>query len=204
MQQQQQATSTSAAVPTAARQQQQQQQQQQQANTSSSMDAQTAATVIQAAWRMYRLARHRAVIKQLATAAGQLRSIRSQLATSTAAAAAAGTAISQKQYLELSEPVMKVLFLLDSVGCGAAVELRMIRKQLSAAANCLLDEIQAAYKAKPAGPVHAQQQQQQQESKQQQQQQHDEPKQQQAATASRQQQHRQTQKRRLRRLAGYF
>jgi hypothetical protein len=187
VQQQHQATSTSAAAATAARPQQQ-------IETPSSLDAQTAATVIQAAWRMYRLARHRQALKQLATAAGQLRSIRSQLDTSSAAAAAAGTALSQKQYLELSEPVMKVLFLLDSVSCGPAVELRMIRKQLSAAANRLLDEIQAAYKAQPAGPVYAQQQQQQQE----------EPKQQQAATASRKQQHRQTQKRRLRRLAGYF
>jgi hypothetical protein len=192
MQQQAKATTKQ---PTA---QQQQQQQQQQVKASSNMDAQTAATVLQAAWRMYRLARHRQALKQLATAAGQLRSIRTQLAASTAAAAAAGTALSQKLYLELSEPVMKVLFLLDAVSCGAAGELRTIRKRLTTEANRLLDEIHAAYKAPPT--VYVQQQQQQQEEELQQQQQ--------AATSAsqqqQQQQHRQTQKRRLRRLAGFY
>jgi hypothetical protein len=197
-QQQQQATSKPAAATTAA---------QQQVTAGSSMDAQTAATVIQAAWRMYRLARHQQALKQLAAAANQLRGVRSQLAASTAAAAAAGTALSQKQFLELSETVMKVLFTLDSVSCGTAVELRTARKRLTTKANGLLDQAQAAYKAQPAALQNAQQQQQQQ--------------QQQCAVASeqlppppqQQQQGRQSQKRRpatsssyqrLRRLAGYF
>ncbi|KAF6251332.1 hypothetical protein COO60DRAFT_635437 [Scenedesmus sp. NREL 46B-D3] len=138
-----------AAAPAAA---QHQQQRAKACRNSSSMRPQAAATVIQAAWRMHRLARHRAALKQLAAAASQLRSLCAQL-SAAAAAAAAGTTLSQKQYLELSEPVMKVLFVLDAVSCGAAVELRSIRKRLTTEANQLLDDIQAAYKAQPAAPA---------------------------------------------------
>jgi hypothetical protein len=63
--------------------------------------------------------------------------------------------LTQKQYLELSEPVMKVLFALDETSCGAATELRAKRKELTLQANALLDKIQAAHKAAPAGAAAA-------------------------------------------------
>jgi hypothetical protein len=56
--------------------------------------------------------------------------------------------------------VMKVLFDLDAVKCGSSTELRVRRKELSTRANALLDEIQAAHKAKPAAAHSAAHQQQ--------------------------------------------
>lgn len=123
-----------------------------------SLDPHTAATVIQATWRMYRLATHHQSLKQLASAAAQLRSISAHLRSAQQTAAAAGERLTQKQYLECSETVMKVLFLLDSVSCGSALELRDVRKRLSAEANRLLDEMQAAHKDGPAALCQQQQQ----------------------------------------------
>jgi hypothetical protein len=110
-----------------------------------------AATRIQAAWRSARLARHRPALKQLAAAAAQLRQLTEQL--HQVQRQQPGVPLTQKQYLELSEPVMKVLFALDAVSCGSAVELRSKRKELTTRANKLLDAIQAAQKPAAAGAV---------------------------------------------------
>lgn len=106
-----------------------------------------AATRIQTAWRSARLARHKPALKQLATAASQLRQYTAQL--QEVLRNQPGVPLSQKQYLEMSEPVMKVLFALDAVTCGSAVELRSKRKDLTMRANQLLDSISAAHKAPP-------------------------------------------------------
>lgn len=106
-----------------------------------------AATRIQTAWRSARLARHKPALKQLATAASQLRQYNAQL--QEVLRNQPGLPLSQKQYLEMSEPVMKVLFALDAVTCGSAVELRSKRKDLTTRANQLLDSITAAHKAPP-------------------------------------------------------
>lgn len=112
-----------------------------------------AATRIQAEWRKARLARHRPALKQLATAAGQLRQLTEQL--HEVQRQQPGVPLTQKQYLELSETVMKVLFALDGTSCGAATELRAKRKELTQQANALLDRIQAAHKAAPAAAAGA-------------------------------------------------
>lgn len=106
-----------------------------------------AATRIQTEWRRARLSRHRPALKELAAAAGQLRKVRAQF--KAVQAGQAGMPLTQKQYLELSETVMKVLFALDAISCGAP-ELRAKRKELTTGANKLLDEIQAAHKAAPS------------------------------------------------------
>lgn len=106
-----------------------------------------AATRIQTAWRAARLARHKPALKQLATAASQLRQYTEQL--QEVQRSQPGQPLTQKQYLEMSEPVMKVLFALDAVTCGSAVELRSKRKDLTTRANQLLDAITAAHKAPP-------------------------------------------------------
>jgi len=106
-----------------------------------------AATRIQTEWRRARLSRHRPALRELAAAAGKLRQIRAQF--QAVQVGQAGMPLTQKQYLELSEPVMKVLFALDAISCGAP-ELRAKRKELTAGANRLLDDIQAAHKAAPS------------------------------------------------------
>lgn len=65
-----------------------------------------AATRIQTAWRSARLARHKPGLKQLATAATQLKQLTDQL--HAVQRQQPGVPLTQKQYLELSEPVMKV------------------------------------------------------------------------------------------------
>jgi hypothetical protein len=92
-------------------------------------------------------------LKQLATAAAKLRQLTEQLHETQRQQP--GMPLTQKQYLELSEPVMKVLFALDETSCGAATELRAKRKELTQQANTLLDRIQAAYKAAPAAAAAA-------------------------------------------------
>jgi hypothetical protein len=106
-----------------------------------------AATRIQTAWRSARLARHKPALKQLDTAASQLRQYTEQL--QEVQRSQPGQPLTQKQYLEMSEPVMKVLFALDAVTCGSAIELRSKRKDLTTRANQLLDAITAAHKAPP-------------------------------------------------------
>lgn len=106
-----------------------------------------AATIIQTAWRCARLARQRPAMRELAKAASQLRSITAREAQILAGQP--GQPLTQKQFLELSESVMKVLFALDATSCGVP-ELRAKRKELTTAANKLLDELQAAHKAAPA------------------------------------------------------
>lgn len=107
----------------------------------------TAATRIQTAWRSARLARHKPALKQLATAASQLQQYTEKL--QAVQRSQPGVPLNQKQYLELSESVMKVLFALDAVTCGSAVELRSKRKDMTTRANQLLDSITAAHKAPP-------------------------------------------------------
>lgn len=60
------------------------------------------------AWRMSRLSRHRAALKQLAQQDVVLRQLGAAAAAAKAAAAAEGRPLTQKQFLELSETVMKV------------------------------------------------------------------------------------------------
>eukprot|EP00775_Hariotina_reticulata_P000084 gene84-239_t len=84
---------------------------------------------------MSRLSRHREAVRAMAAAASSLRDIKNKFAAAKEQAAAAGVPLTQKQYLELSETVMKVLFALDAVTCGPAMELRGLRKSLTTDAN---------------------------------------------------------------------
>lgn len=116
--------------------------------TSSTMSPAQAAIKVQAAWRMSRLHKQLPVLKQLSAAAAKLTAVRQQLQElHSSGAVAAG--MTQKQFLEFTEPVMKTLFLLDSSSCSVS-EVRAVRKGLTAAANQLLDELQAEYQAAAA------------------------------------------------------
>lgn len=101
-----------------------------------------AATLIQAWWRMRRLARQQPALHALMEQQAQLRVVASKFAAYKAGAGL----ISHQQYLELNELAMRVLLQLDCTPCGVP-ELRAVRKRLAASAVSLLDAIQAAFSA---------------------------------------------------------
>jgi hypothetical protein len=53
-------------------------------------------------------------------------------------------ALTPQVCLECQELATRVLLDLDATPCGAAAELRVVRKRLVARANALLDAVQAA------------------------------------------------------------
>jgi hypothetical protein len=99
-----------------------------------------AASIIAAAWRGSRLRRDSTALKQLAAASAQLSAVRQQLSDLHNS----NSPTTQQQYIAASESVMKVLFDLDATSCSVQ-ETRMLRKQLTVAANALLDAVQAEH-----------------------------------------------------------
>jgi hypothetical protein len=124
-----------------------------------------AATTIQAAWRGWRLARHRRIVRSLAAAARALAEARQQFQAATAenalgaaapgSQAAAAAALSHQQYLKCQELATRPLLDLDAVSCSGVPELRALRKRLVTEAIGLLDEITGAYKAAVTASVSA-------------------------------------------------
>ncbi|KAG2498329.1 hypothetical protein HYH03_003589 [Edaphochlamys debaryana] len=119
---------------------------------SQAVDPARAALTVQKWWRGWRLSKHRAALKALAGVASEL-----QTASSRFQRYLNDTAgnITERQLLEVNEMAMRSIFKLDSLE-GLPTELRALRKNLTARALRLQDDVHAAYNrssAKPGSPA---------------------------------------------------